>query len=96
MMGADEHDQQQAGLERELEESLAAGDVVVVCWEPGCTMHRLLHWAEYQWVSHAQIPDYRRYSHGICHWHYQAYRAEVERAIGADLAADAQEAVTAT
>ena len=69
----------QEKLGAELEAAFAAGEVVVVCWEPGCTMHRLPHWPERQWVSRERLPGYPRYSHGICRWHYQTYRAEVAR-----------------
>ena len=50
----------------ELERALDAEELVVVCWEPGCDMHRLPHWAEAEWVSHPRRPGYRMYSHGIC------------------------------
>ena len=69
----------QAGLATQLEQALEAGELVVVCWEPGCTMHRLPHWDEHQWISHERRQGYRHYSHGICHWHYEACRADIER-----------------
>ena len=102
-MGADGQEKQRLNpflgrgmLECELEEAIGAGDMVVVCWEAGCTMHRLPHWAEHRWVSREQVPDYKRYSHGICRWHYQAYRDEIERAIAAEMEAGTEKALTAT
>ncbi len=66
-------------LQQELEQALESGELVVVCWEPGCTMHRLPHWDEDTWVDRQQVSGYRRYSHGICHWHFRAYFQEIDR-----------------
>ena len=82
--------------EAELEQALTAGELVVVCWEPGCSMHRLPHWDKWQWVSRQRQPGYESYSHGICRWHYQAYRAEIDRYIAMERAAAASNVLTAT
>ena len=65
--------------EEELERAFANGDIVVCCWEPGCTMHRLPHWSEEKWVSSQKRVGHRQYSHGICRWHYRVYAEEIDR-----------------
>jgi hypothetical protein len=67
--------------EEELERAFTNGDIVVCCWEPGCTMHRLPHWSEEKWVARKQQVGYRLYSHGICRWHFRAYAEEIDRYI---------------
>lgn len=88
----------ESSCEDELESAIARHEMVVVCWEPGCTMHRLPHWSQHRWVSRRQEDTYPEYSHGICPWHYQAYRAEIERFIAEELVAkgDAGAVCTAT
>ena len=68
--------------EIELEQAFEAGELVTVCWEPGCTMHRLPHWDESEWVSCERRDEYGQYSHGICRWHLQKYEQEVARFLG--------------
>lgn len=65
-------------LEAELAQALANNDLVVVCWEPGCTMHRLRHWRPDLWVSRPQEQRYHQYSHGICAGHYASYEREAD------------------
>lgn len=36
----------------QLEEAFASDDMVTVCWEPACHMHRLYYWPEEKWVEH--------------------------------------------
>ena len=67
--------------EIELEEAFGNDDIVVACWEPGCTMHRLPDWSQEKWVVHEQQKGYRNYSHGICVWHYHLYQKKIERFI---------------
>lgn len=67
-----------ASPETELEQTFDTDGIVVVCWEPGCTMHRLPHWDENEWVSYQKKGKYHRYSHGICRWHLHAYEQEVD------------------
>ncbi|MEW6754868.1 MAG: hypothetical protein AB1505_28385 [Candidatus Latescibacterota bacterium] len=70
---------QPASLAAELEQALVGHQLVVVCWEPGCTMHRLRHWRPDQWVSRPAEKGYAQYSHGICAWHYPRYQREIDR-----------------
>ena len=70
--------------ETELEQAFEADEIVVVCWEPGCTMHRLPHWDENEWVSYEHKKKYHRYSHGICRWHLQTYEQEAEHFLAAE------------
>jgi hypothetical protein len=65
-------------LEAELDQAMAEQELVVVCWELGCTMHRLRHWDTEEWVSRPQQPGYRRYSHGICARHYPGYQRQID------------------
>ena len=75
--------------EEELEQAFANGDIVVCCWEPGCTMHRLPHWPAEKWVSCAKRIGYTQYSHGICRWHYHVYAQEIDRIVAKEAAAAA-------
>jgi hypothetical protein len=70
--------------EGELKQAFEADEIVVTCWEPGCTMHRLPHWDEKEWVSCESKEKYHRYSHGICRWHLQKYEQEVDRFVAAE------------
>ena len=72
--------------EVELQQAFEADEIVVTCWEPGCTMHRLPHWDENEWVSCASKEKYHRSSHGICRWHLQKYEQEVDRFLVAEKA----------
>lgn len=72
--------------EIELENAFENDEIVVTCWEPGCTMHRLPNWNQEKWVVHEQQKGYRNYSHGICVWHYHLYQKEVERFIAREVA----------
>ena len=71
--------------EEELEMALAHDEMVIVCWEPGCMMHRLPHWNEGTWVARKQQKGYRNYSHGICFWHYQAYQKQIDQFIAEEM-----------
>lgn len=81
--------------EAELEAAFQSGAIVVVCWEPGCSMHRLPHWPEHEWISREQVAGYRHYSHGICRWHYRMYQQEIDRFIAEDLPLARQDALSA-
>ena len=65
--------------EAELERAFENGDLVVACWEPECTMHRLPHWADGQWVSRSRDESHASYSHGICMWHLRACQEQLEQ-----------------
>ena len=71
----------------ELEAAFANGDLIVVCWEPGCKMHRLPHWQEKEWVTRSQEKGYRNYSHSICRSHYRVYQQQIDRYITEEAAA---------
>lgn len=71
----------------ELEAAFVKGDLIVVCWEPGCKMHRLPHWQEQEWVTRPQKKGYRNYSHSICRSHYRVYQQEINRFITDETAA---------
>ena len=64
--------------EAELEKAFERGEMVIVCWEPECTMHRLPHWEEGKWITHEKVKDYSNYSYGICVWHYRICQRLVE------------------
>jgi hypothetical protein len=70
--------------ESDLEQAFENGEVVVVCWEPGCTMHRLPHWSETEWITYPRKKGYQRYSHGICAWHYWVCQQDIEQFIDAE------------
>lgn len=67
----------------ELEAAFADEEIVVVCWEPGCLLHRLPHWPEEQWVVREPRKGYPRYSHGLCRQHFLKYQQEIERLMAA-------------
>lgn len=62
----------------ELETAFDRADIVVVCWHPGCSMHRLKDWSEDDWEAYPRKKSYGRYSHGICIHHYREYAARVD------------------
>ena len=62
----------------ELEEAFEAGDMVTVCWEPGCRMHRLYYWHQHEWVEHDRRDGYPNYTHSVCDTHYHAYQDEIQ------------------
>jgi hypothetical protein len=80
-------------LEQELESAFANAQMVVKCWEPECSMHRLPHWAEAKWVAFEAKHNYRRYSHGICNWHYLAYQREIDQILGVEKAESGEPAL---
>ncbi|MSR84032.1 MAG: hypothetical protein EXS58_14100 [Candidatus Latescibacteria bacterium] len=63
----------------QLEYALIRGELVTVCWEPTCSMHRLEKWGAQQWLPFAKSPAYRNYSHGICPDHVRLIQEEVEQ-----------------
>ena len=65
----------------QLEEAFASDDMVTVCWEPACHMHRLYYWPEEKWVEHNKKNNYAKYTHSICDYHYQQYHEEIEQMI---------------
>ena len=71
----------------ELETAFANGDWIVVCWEPGCRMHRLPHWPKKKWMDRSQQQGYRNYSQSICRSHYRVYQQEIQRAIAEEAVA---------
>jgi len=75
--------------EIEIEEAFEKGEIVTVCWDPECLMHRLPHWDEGRWIAHESKKGYRNYSHGICRFHFRMYQREIERYMAAEAAAPA-------
>ncbi len=71
----------------ELERAFLQDDMVLVCWEPGCQMHRLSHWQEGKWVTRPQIKGYKNYSHTICRSHYRLCQEEIQRFVTEETAA---------
>ena len=76
----------------ELEAAIVASDMVTVCWEPDCNMHRLYYWPVDKWVEHEKKEDYTQYTHSICEYHYQLYHEEIERATSEGVVEQATEA----
>jgi len=66
-----------SALRDELERAFAAGEWVVVCWEPGCPRHRLIAWDEEEWVEVQSREGYFRYTHGICPAHLEILMEEI-------------------
>ena len=66
-----------SALRDELERAFAAGEWVVVCWEPGCPLHRLIAWQEEEWVEVPCREGYSRYTHGICPAHLDVLMEEI-------------------
>jgi hypothetical protein len=71
----------------ELERAFAQKQIVLVCWEPSCQMHRLAHWQEEKWVARPHVKGYKHYSHSICRSHYRLCQEEVQRYIAKEAAA---------
>lgn len=67
---------------REIDNALATGRLVVVCWEPECRKHRMPHWDEDAWVEHERSGDPHQYTHGICDVHEALYRREIDLYFG--------------
>lgn len=65
-------------MQSELNEALADGRMVVVCWEPECRKHRLPHWGEDEWVECERNGRKHQYSHGICVHHEAKYRIDMD------------------
>lgn len=63
----------------QLELALTRGELVTVCWEPTCPMHRLDYWGAQQWLPFEKRPAYRNYSHGVCPEHARLLQEEVEQ-----------------
>lgn len=63
----------------QLEHALTRSELVTVCWEPTCSMHRLDHWGAQQWLSFEKSPTYRHYSHGICPEHARLLQGEIDQ-----------------
>lgn len=70
----------------EIEAAYEKGDMVTVCWEPDCSMHRLYYWEESKWVPHQKRGDYPNYTHSICEKHYHMYQEELEQLIAEETA----------
>jgi hypothetical protein len=62
----------------DIERAFAAGEWVVVCWEPGCPWHRLIDWPDQEWAALAGRAGYARYTHGICPEHLRRLMEEIE------------------
>ena len=71
----------------ELDEAYESGDMITVCWEEGCSMHRLYYWDDETWVSHQKREDYANYTHSICDAHYREYQQELGQLIEEEEAA---------
>ena len=71
----------------ELHEAYESGDMITVCWEEGCTMHRLYYWDDDKWVSHEKREDYANFTHSICDVHYRDYQEELDQLIEEEEAA---------
>ena len=63
----------------QLELALTRGELVTVCWEPTCSMHRLEKWGAQQWLPFAKNLAYRNYSHGICPEHARLLKEEIDQ-----------------
>jgi hypothetical protein len=63
----------------ELDEAYATGDMITVCWEPNCRMHRLYYWEDDRWVEHDKRHEYANYTHSICDQHFRMYQRELKR-----------------
>jgi len=62
----------------QLERALDRGELVTVCWEPTCSMHRLGKWGPQQWLAFEKNTTYRNYTHGICPEHAHQLQEEVD------------------
>ena len=63
----------------QLENALTRKQLVTVCWEPACSMHRLEKWGAQQWLPFEKQPTYRNYSHGICPEHARLLQQEIDQ-----------------
>ncbi len=63
----------------QLENALIRGELVTVCWEPTCSLHRLEKWGAQQWLPFAKSPAYRNYTHGICPDHVRLLKEEIDQ-----------------
>ncbi|MBI2505843.1 MAG: hypothetical protein HYW07_21730 [Candidatus Latescibacteria bacterium] len=63
----------------QLELALTRGELVTVCWEPTCPMHRLEKWGAQQWLPFEKSTTYRNYSHGICPEHARLLQREIDQ-----------------
>jgi len=61
---------------QELERAFRRGATIIVCWQPGCSMHRLRSWQEGEWEPYPRRNEYPRYSHGICGDHFRKLEQE--------------------
>ena len=71
----------------EIEAAYEQGDMVTVCWEPGCCKHRLYYWEENTWVEHQKREKYQNFTHSICDEHYRCYQEELDQLIAEEEAA---------
>ena len=71
----------------ELEEAYESGDMVTVCWEEDCSMHRLYYWDEERWVPHKKRETYTNLTHSICDVHFHMYQEELDQMIEEEEAA---------
>ena len=62
-----------------LDEAYATGDMITVCWEPNCRMHRLYYWAAGCWLEYDKQDEYPNYAHSICDRHFRMYQRELKR-----------------
>ena len=70
---------------RDIEAAYVTGDMITVCWEPDCKMHRLYFWPEEKWVEHDKKWNYDNFTHSICEMHYQMYHEELNQRIAEEL-----------
>ena len=71
----------------EIEKAYNTGDMVTVCWEDGCSAHRLYYWGEEKWVSHKKRAGYANFTHSICDEHFHQYQEELDQLIAEEEAA---------
>jgi hypothetical protein len=70
---------------KEIDAAYDHGDLITVCWEPECTMHRLTHWDETVWVKHTRQSG-GQYTHGICERHARLFREEIRQHFASQVA----------
>ena len=63
----------------QLEKALTRKQLVTVCWEPDCPMHRLEQWGPQQWLPFEKKSSYRNYTHGICPEHARLLQEEIDQ-----------------
>ena len=71
----------------EIEKAYDSGDMVTVCWEDDCSMHRLYFWSEEKWVSHEKRAGHGNFTHSICDKHLNMYQNELNQLIEEEEAA---------